>query len=44
MLESLFVGDRQFFAAFLAAGSKYTSAVSRCHALTETVLILSFSA
>lgn len=44
MLESLFVGDGELLAAFFTAGSQYTTAISRRHTLTESVLILSFSA
>lgn len=44
MLKSLFVGDGELLAALFTAGSQYTTAISRRHTLTETVLVLSFSA
>lgn len=43
-LERLLVRNREFFAAFFAAGSQHPAAVGRRHALTESVFVLSLSA
>ena len=37
------VGNRQSLSAFGPSGCQYSSAISSCHALTETVFISSFS-
>lgn len=42
-LAVYFVGNRQFLAAFGAAGSQYATAVSCLHAMTETMLVASLS-
>jgi hypothetical protein len=44
MLGRALVRNGEFLAAFFPAACQYSSAIGRCHALAEAVLILSFFA
>jgi hypothetical protein len=44
VLGSTFVRNGQLLAAFFSATCQDPSAIGRCHALAEAMLILSFSA